>query len=645
MRSPVVAALAIGLAVALLTIGVQRLGWLERADLALYDQYLSLEPVPAQMDPRVAILAVTEQDIAELGQYPLSDRTIAAALRRLLDDGARVVGIDIHRDLQIEPGSAELAELLRNEDRVFAVYLFGTRREQRVPGPAALRDSERLGFNDVLPDGDTVRRGLLFLDDGHDEVGWSFALRLALAWLAQGGVHPAPAPENPEWLRLGPTTLAPFESDDGGYVDEDDAGYQMLVDFRYAARGFDTFHLGPLLRGEIDPARIRDRVVIIGVTAESLPDFFHVPIARGAALGKTPNGVESTGIHGVELHGHFTSQLIRFGLGESSPLRVLSGMQEALVILLAASLGCALARLGSAGVLVVALLVVGGVGLIFASGAIAFRAGVWLPIAGPGLAWLGSFGLVLAWSSSQERAQRATLMRLFSRHVSSEVADEIWRQRELFLGADGRPPSRRLVATILFVDMKGYTANAEKLDPESLMRWVNEFMEPMAELVVRHGGVVDDYFGDGMKANFGVPFARESEPEIAADAQRAVRCALEMGETLTRINASYQARGLPTVAMRIGLNTGAVVAGSLGSADRLKYTVVGDAVVVAQRLESLDGIEHDFDTTPCRVLISGETARRLDDAFRLEALGERALKGKDEPSPVYRVLGARAPAA
>ena len=104
-----------------------------------------------------------------------------------------------------------------------------------------------------------------------------------------------------------------------------------------------------------------------------------------------------------------------------------------------------------------------------------------------------------------------------------------------------------------------------------------------------------------------------------------------MGATLSRINASYRARGLPTVAMRIGVNTGTMVAGSLGSADRLKYTVVGDAVVVAQRLEALEDVEHDFDTSPCRVLVSEETARQLGDAFRLEPLGPRALKGKDEP--------------
>jgi adenylate cyclase len=230
-------------------------------------------------------------------------------------------------------------------------------------------------------------------------------------------------------------------------------------------------------------------------------------------------------------------------------------------------------------------------------------------------------------------------MRLFSRHVSPEVADEIWRQRRLFLGVSGRPPSQRLVATVLFVDMKGYTASAEKLDPEVLMGWVNEFMEPMAELVVRHGGVVDDYFGDGIKANFGVPFARTSEAEIAADTRRAVHCAIDMGATLSRINAGYRERGLPTVAMRVGVNTGTVVAGSLGSAERLKYTVVGASVVVAQRLEGLEDVEHDFDTTPCRILVSEETARHLGDLFRLEPLGPRALKGRDEPVSVHRVLG------
>jgi adenylate cyclase len=213
----------------------------------------------------------------------------------------------------------------------------------------------------------------------------------------------------------------------------------------------------------------------------------------------------------------------------------------------------------------------------------------------------------------------------------------MWKQRASFLKG-GRLAPQTMTVTVLFSDLMNFTPMAERLTPDQLMDWLNNYMDSMAGLVIAHGGVVDDYYGDAIKANFGVPFARASELEIAADARRAVRCALEMSATLARINAAYAARELPTVAMRIGINTGAVVAGSLGSADRLKYTVVGDAVVVAQRLESLDGVAHDFDANPCRVLISGETARRLSDEFRLEPLGARALKGKDEPVGVYRLL-------
>ena len=129
--------------------------------------------------------------------------------------------------------------------------------------------------------------------------------------------------------------------------------------------------------------------------------------------------------------------------------------------------------------------------------------------------------------SSSPRGYELTITRTFDAPLS--LVFEIWRQRELFLAAGGRPPSQRLVATVLFVDMKGYTASAEKLDPGTLMAWVNDFMEPMAELVVRHGGVVDDYFGDGIKACFGVPIPRGSAEEIAADARHAAACAFGSG--------------------------------------------------------------------------------------------------------------------
>ena len=247
-------------------------------------------------------------------------------------------------------------------------------------------------------------------------------------------------------------------------------------------------------------------------------------------------------------------------------------------------------------------------------------------------------------SEFAERELRGRLMQLFSRHVSAKIADEVWRQRDVFFHK-GRPLSERLTATVLFLDMKGYSGRAEKMDPEQLMEWVNEFMETMARKVDAFGGVVDDYFGDGLKANFGVPFARANEAEIADDARRAVSCALAMGTALESLNADYRERGLPNVAMRIGIHTGPVVAGSVGSAERLKYTVVGDVVITAQRLESTDRVAHDFERTPCRILASEATRRHLDGSFRCESQGFVPLKGKQEEVAVYRVVGRESAAA
>jgi adenylate cyclase len=187
------------------------------------------------------------------------------------------------------------------------------------------------------------------------------------------------------------------------------------------------------------------------------------------------------------------------------------------------------------------------------------------------------------------------------------------------------------------MDMKGSTAISEHLDPQDLMEFINGFMSTMAKLVAEHGGYVDDYFGDGLKADFGVPIPRTSEAEIRADARRAVRCALAAADALTEVNAAHRRRGWPAIAMRIGIHTGEVVSGSLGSDEKLKFTVVGDVVVAAARLESLDSVEHDFELRPARILVSEQTAEWLGPEFETEALGPHALKGRSQPLVVHRV--------
>ena len=233
-------------------------------------------------------------------------------------------------------------------------------------------------------------------------------------------------------------------------------------------------------------------------------------------------------------------------------------------------------------------------------------------------------------------------MKLFSKHVSPEVAESLWEQREQFLDG-GRPRSQKLWVTVLFTDLQGFTSVSEKMDPQVLMDWLNAYMESVAKMVMEHGGVVDDYFGDGVKVNFGVPLPRTTDAEISQDAVNAVNCALSLEQEMVRLNALMKERGLPTLRMRIGIFTGPVVAGSLGSADRMKYTTIGDTVNTAARLESFDKelVLPHLATSPCRILIGESTLRYLDDQFETPRVGEMTLKGKETKISAYCVLGRR----
>jgi adenylate cyclase len=170
-----------------------------------------------------------------------------------------------------------------------------------------------------------------------------------------------------------------------------------------------------------------------------------------------------------------------------------------------------------------------------------------------------------------------------------------------------------------------------------LIDWLNTYMESMAGLIMKHDGVVDDYAGDGIKANFGVPLPRKNNEEIRVDAVNAVACALAMEKEMSRLNSIWCEKGLPAMGTRIGIFTGPVVAGLLGNSQRLKYTTIGDTVNTASRLESFD--KEIGKDAPCRILIGNTTLQFLGDSFLTERIGEVSLKGKDEKVSIHRVLG------
>jgi len=630
LSSPTMVSLGLGILACLVVVGLRSAGYLQFVELASYDAFLRVKERHTVPEPRLVLVQIMEEDIQRIQQWPPSDDRLADLLEAILSYHPRVIGLDLYRDFAVPPGNKRLNDLLANNESIFCIEKFGGTPESRVLGPPVLRGTERIGFSDVTVDSDgVVRRGLLFLDDGQS-FSMSLPLRLALAFLAKDGITPQAGEPNPEYLRLGSTTFIPFEANDGGYVDADAAGYQYLLDYRGGVGRFTTYSMSDVLDGHVDPELIRDSIVIAGVDSVSVKDAFLTPYDRFAGAGQSTSG--------IAVHAYETSQLLRAALNGDAAIRVMHDWQENLWVLLWGALAAILGQFARSG-LRFSLFAVGGLVVLVAITYFAFVQGWWLPVAPPGLAWLVASGVVAAYLSNYEKAEKKLLMELFSKNVSPAVADELWKHRDRFIQG-GRLEAQTMTITVLFSDLANFTPVAERLTPPELLNWLNEYMEEMASLVTQHGGVVDNYIGDAIKADFGVPIPRLTEEEIRDDAVNAVGCALAMRGKLARLNEFWSAQGSPRVRIRVGIATGSVVAGCLGSTQRIKYTTIGDVVNTAARLESFGkeapGSSPD---TQCEVLLSDRTAECLGGRFELEPVGVASLKGKSEGVMVYRLLG------
>ncbi|MDH3831243.1 MAG: adenylate/guanylate cyclase domain-containing protein [Gammaproteobacteria bacterium] len=628
-ESPRIVGILIGLCIALLVILVRNNGGLQFLDLESYDLLLSMRASKAVAESRVVLVSGSEEDIQTLGEWPMSDMTLDRVFERLTAAGARAIGLDIYRDMPIPPGSSELQQTLLGNDRIIVVKKFGSHDSPGVKPPAYMEGSGRVGFTDTVVDADgIVRRSLLFLDD-ESGVSYGLSLRLALLYLADEDIWPQAGEPDPSYIRLGEVTLPPFEPDDGPYINADAAGYQLLLSYSDGVDAFPVIGLVDLLAGNIADEVFRDRIVIVGISADSVKDAFFTPISTGLQEHKS--------VPGAMVHAYLASQLVRAGMDGEQILKTVSERYQLSWILLWGLLG------SMAGLFVrsfprLVLLSISGVAVIAATSWWAFQYGWWFSLIGAAVSWLLSASLVTAYLSGYERLQRGLLMELFSKHVSSDVADEIWKNRDQYFSL-GRLRSQELTVTVIFTDIEHFTTISEKLDPEALMDWLNNYMELMANMVIKCGGVVDDYHGDAIKADFGVPIARTTAEQIRLDAINAVNCALGMKQELEKYNQKTREQGLPNLRMRVGISTGTVVAGCLGSSERMKYTTIGDTINTAARIETLD--KESFNTSEessdCRILVAESTMNYIKGTWQAEPAGSVVLRGKTRPVTVYRV--------
>jgi adenylate cyclase len=379
---------------------------------------------------------------------------------------------------------------------------------------------------------------------------------------------------------------------------------RLLINYLGPPGRFPYYSAAKVLKGEVPASALKDKVVLLGATAVGIYDLRVTPFS-GICPGVE---IQATIIDNL-LHRHFlqTSRLYPI-----PPLLIVLG--------LGLFMGLALPRLSAAWSLVFALFLAEGYTtfnyLLFS------RWGWQLELFYPLLTIGGIYMSLTVQRFLAEEKERLYIKKAFQSYVAPEVVNEILKNPQLLrLGGERRE------LTILFSDIRGFTTLSETLEPEILVGLLHDFLNPMSEIIVTHGGTIDKYIGDAIMALFGAPLDRPDHPVLAC------RAALEMIATLQVLNRKWQAQGRPPLKIGVGINTGPVAVGNMGSERLFDYTAIGDNVNLASRLE---GLNKYYGTS---ILISQSTAALLGGAFILREVDRVRVKGKARAIGFFEVLG------
>ncbi len=563
--------------------------------------------------PEIALVAIDETAFHHLNErQPLPRDYLAGIIRGLRRSGARLIGLDIDlRRPTLPAEDRELGAAMRGApgDPVVPVVVARTLTPVPAPGgeirfrPRQLYDA-RLeadsGFAEVPKDEDGFFRRIPLavpLPDGQ------FLPSLSLALLARlGGQDVAALARRlagPEPIEL---SLPEWDEAQGKFVEDSPLRFFRDDDWKanfigpagsFLTIGSDAvYQIGVSGQDIAGDNPLRDRIVLVGATFEEGRDTYPTP--RGIM-----SGVE---IHANILHALLTrSQIQPIAWGTSLLLQfVLCLLLGALFAVVRPNRAMLISLAGAA-------LLTAGLGIRTAT-----QHGYWFDFLTPILAIRLSSGL-------HDAMERRRIRHSFHQYIGREVADRVYRDDPALAG-------QRRTVSIMFTDLRDFTTLSEAMTADQVAQQLNEYFPMMVEAVQEHRGIVNDFIGDAVMAIYGAPM---DDPEHALDA---VRTARKMQAALAALNVEWQARRLPTLQMGIGIHTGTVFAGNVGSPKRKKYTVVGDAVNVAARVE---GLNKELHTT---LLITGDTYAAVKNWVEVKDCGEVKVKGRRQAVKVYEVV-------
>jgi len=606
---------------ALILWGLEASRILQSVNLLIYDYVTTIRKTPSGHSQPILIIGISESDIQTYG-WPIDDSLLCAGIDRLSKDGAKAIGLDLYRDKGIGAQQNCLRETIRNNPKLVSIFNVADAIDP-IPGAPIAQQ----GYNDLVIDEDGVVRRDLVHVGGQDERFVTLPMRLLEITTGQRQLR--------KQFEAGVGKDSWLSSDSGGYYALDAAGFQQMLPFAKPG-SYRFWTLKQLLSGKIPAQSVQGTVALIGSTAPSLRDLFQVPHTRfqkSASLALMP---------GVEIHANRLAALMeRQAKPQESKIRT-SHVEFTNALILFAALISALVTERISPIrrgLFLLMLLIGSWILV---GSLALLAHVWLEVSETAIALLLFGGTGLLRRGALAQVQRQQVERLLGQTTSPAVAEQLWSQRETLL-SDGRFEGRQLPVTVIFSDTRNFTTVSEGLSPAALLNWLNRCMAYCVPAITNRGGMVNKFTGDGFMAVYGAPIGLGA----SGDARAALQTALEIQQGMEQLNTDLEASGDPPIAIRLGIHSGPVLAGSMGCSERLEYAVIGDTVNCASRLESIEKERHD---NLCRVLISEETRDLLNqevtatDEEWLRRLiwmdwGSMKVKGREEPLRIWELRG------
>jgi len=633
------------------------IAFVRQLDNIFYDARVRMT-MPHGNERGIVILDIDEKSLGEIGRWPWSRKLMAETVTKLFErHGIAVLGFDVvfaerdpssgidaldalaQNDLKQAAAFRQAYRELRpklDNDALFAAaikgrpvvlgYYFNSRddavRANALPEPvlpkgtfagrdvsfyrwngytgnlpAYQRPAAGAGhFNPAVDDDGVSRRVPMLLEfDGAYYEPLSLAVLRTYIKLQTGSaaeIRPGyPEGYNTlEWLQVGPYTIP---------VDQHAAA---LIPYRRKG-AFEYVSLADVVKDRVAPGSLKGRIALVGTTAPALLDLRATPVD-----GAFP---------GVEIHANLIAGMVdgsvrqtpKYALGADLVTLLLAGAVLAILIPTLSALSATIAA-------ALGLAFVAAVNVVF------WQNGVVLPLAGGVLMVASLYTVNMAYGYFVESRAKRQLAGRFGEYVPPELVDRMARDP----GKYGMEP-KDAELTILFCDVRGFTSISESLKPRELREFINEYLTTMSAIIRgRHHGTLDKYIGDAIMAFWGAPV---EDPDHA---RNAVRAALDMQKECGALSGRFAARGWPTLRIGIGVESGMVRVGDMGSQVRRAYTAMGDAVNVASRLEGRTkhyGVD----------VLVGEATRRLAKDFMFREVDRIRVKGKDRVVTVFEPLG------